>query len=106
MKLRVYRGAGDKPGADVSDPLLCHRDAIRARGTHEIDAAATAVEVSAESFFAGRLPRPGELLDLVDEKGRTRRGILDSCEIVLTRSDLTTFTADCNLVIEADTEEA
>lgn len=100
--MEISRGAGDRPGPDISDPLLTHPDAIRARGTHELDAATSGTTVRVDGHFTGRIPAPGEMREFVDDKGRRRRGMIDEVEVILTRSDLSTFAADCNLTIEAE----
>lgn len=100
--LKVYRDRGDRPGGEISDPLLTHRDAIVARGTYELDRATSGVQVSGSGFFTGTIPEPGELRILVDRKGRQRRGVIDEVEVVFSRADETSFTADCNLTIEAE----
>lgn len=101
MQIEIYRGLGDRPGDEISDPLLVHENAIQARGTYAIDAATTSIEVVGQTYFAG-IPLPGILIDLVDHRGRTRKGMLDAVEITLTRSDLTTFAADTSLTIERE----
>lgn len=100
--MEIFRGNGDRPGPEITDPLLTHETAIEARGTHELDASTSAVEVSGDGFYNGTMPVPGTLVALVTDKGARRIGMIDDVELVLTRSDLETFTADCNIRIEAE----
>lgn len=101
-QITIYRDAGDRPGDEISDALLTNDDAIRARGTYELDNAESGTLITGEGFFTGRIPTPGDLYDVVDKKGRHRKGVLDDVEVVLTRSDLQAFTADVSLTIEAE----
>lgn len=95
----IRRGLGDRRGPDISDPLLTHQDARQARGTHEIDAAASAVEIAGTTYFAAVI-EPGTLVDLIDRRNIHRVGIVDEVEEVFSRADLTTFTADVSLRLE------
>lgn len=44
MKIEAYRGAGTKPGAEISDPLLAGEASMLARATAELDANAAPTE--------------------------------------------------------------
>lgn len=61
----VQRGLGDKPGPDISDPLLSTVPAAIARGTYEIDSAISVYIVSQRSGFRVGV-KLGELVEIHD----------------------------------------
>lgn len=101
---KVQRGLGDKPGADVSSPLLTHERARLARGAYLLDSnQGGAIRVEGSGYYIG-LPAPGSLVQLTLRGGRRLRGMLDESEVVFDRVGVDPFTADTNLVMEMEVE--
>ena len=97
----VIRGLGDKPGDDISDPLLTHEVARIARGEYALDSNAPANEISGQGYYIGYI-EPGTIVDIVDRQGRVRKAVVDRCQVRFSRSGEKTFTADTNLTLEAE----
>ena len=63
--IEVYRGAGDRPGTPIVEPLLADT-ALLARGRAEMDRHAHVVEqVELDAVFRAGL-RPGQLCEVTD----------------------------------------
>lgn len=65
IHLIVIRGAGDKEGTDILDPLLCSTAAALGRGAQEIDASTPVNAVSLEITYRVGL-RKGMVVEVVD----------------------------------------
>lgn len=102
----VKRGLGERPGADVSSPLLTHERARLARGAYLLDSnQGGALRVEGQGYYIG-LPAPGLLVQLSLRGERRLRGILDESEVVFDRVGVDSFTADTNLTLEMEVERA
>ena len=96
------RGLGDRPGGDISDPLLTHEQARLDRGRYALDVnCCSRMQVRGSGYYSEDLD-PGMLVQVANRQGVQRRGLVDEVEDVLTRTDEQSFTADTNIVIEAE----
>jgi hypothetical protein len=96
----VRRGLGDRPGPEISDPLLTHEQARLARGRYQLDVDCASRRILRCAGYYTEAYEPGMLVEVTDRRGVRRRGMVDEVEDVLTRGDERTFTADTSLVIE------
>ena len=98
----VKRGLGDRPGPDISAPLLTS-DAVRvARGTAELDKNGTdRVMVSINGGHIGFIA-PCTFVQVNDAEYGSYRGVVDQCTETFRRTSLTEFTADTDLVVERE----
>lgn len=97
-----FRGLGDRPGPEISDPLLTHEIAREARGDYDLDAnISSRLEIRGNSYYT-EIYSVGILVEISNRQGVQRRGLVDEIDDVWTRSDERTFTADTNLKIEGE----
>jgi len=79
----VQRAPGDKPGPDISDPLLSTADAQRARGRGEINEnCSSRVNVSGNGPADGYV-EPCSLTQVTDAQVGQVRAIIDSCALTI-----------------------
>jgi hypothetical protein len=100
MQITVTRGAGDKPGPDIIDPLLTSEPVAVARGRREID-----YHSSSRIKEQAQCPKHGFMstgsLVLITEAEKQWPGLIRYFSLTLTIDDSgERFTADTGLHIE------
>jgi len=76
IDLIVVRGAGDRDGGEIFDPLLSATEVAIARGTQEINASTPVNTVTLQTVFRTGVRR-GQLVEVLDAmQGETWRGII------------------------------
>lgn len=101
ISVLVIRGAGDRPGPDISDPLITTPTVAIARGTTEIDRQIThRQEVTVSGPLISDVA-PGSLVQYSRADGSVLTGKLTAYETVLQISG-DQVTADTTLSLEVD----
>ena len=97
----VKRGAGDRPGPDISDPLITSEQVAIARGTAEIDKNSTdRAMVSITGPCIGWI-QPCVLVDAIESEG-VYRGVVNRSAITFDISNDGKFSAGMDLEIERE----
>jgi len=98
----VMRGAGDRPGPDISDALITSEQVAVDRGTAEIDKNSTdRAMVPTTGPFIGWIP-PCSLVHVTEMEG-SWRGVVDKCALSFDIGNDGRFTARTDLIIEKET---
>jgi len=100
IAVTVQRAPGDKPGPDITDPLLTADPAAVERGRNEIDAVCTNRATGTCSGPHRLFVQPGALVEYQGLR-ETWRGMVRRCAITITR-DGDSFSATRSLEIERE----
>ena len=100
ISVTVQRAPADKPGPDISDPLITSDLVARERGRNEIDAQSTNRSLVTASGPYRQWIQPGVLLSYIGRRA-TWMGMVKRYAITISR-DGDGFSADCNLEIERE----
>lgn len=96
----VQRAPADRPGPDITDPLLTSDAAARERGRNEIDATCSDRALVAVAGPFRRWMAPGTLLGYHGRRGAWR-GMVRRCALTISR-DGDQFSADISLEVERE----
>lgn len=97
----VKRGLGDRPGPDISDPLITSEQVAVDRGTAEIDKNSTdRAMVPTTGPFIGWIP-PCSLVNVTEMEG-SWRGVVNRCALTFDIGMDGQFTARTDLEIEKE----
>lgn len=96
----VQRTPGDKPGPDITDPLLTAEHAALERGRNEIDANGGNRALVSISGPYRRWTDPGALVAYHGRRA-TWRCMVRRCALTISR-DGDSFSADCSLELERE----
>lgn len=104
MQATVFRGAGDRQGPDIVDPLLVTDQVAVARGRREIDRESSDRElVNCQCPRLQYLP-PGSVVDVMEARRRWR-GMVRYWSLTLTLDDGgRRYTVDTRLTIEREVD--
>jgi hypothetical protein len=97
----VQRQSADKPGPDISDPLITSEQVAVARGTAEIDRNSTdRAMVPTTGPFIGWI-KPGSLVNVTEIEG-SYRGVVNKCALTFAIDESGQYTANTDLEIERE----
>jgi hypothetical protein len=103
IKALVKRGPADRPGPDITNPLITSVQAAVARGRAEIDRNCShRVLVSSTGPFTGWI-KPGALVEVADSEQVAWRGMVRSTALTMAMED-GEYKVDINLTIEREDE--
>ena len=98
IEILVTRGAGDRPGPDISDPLITSVPVALARGSAEINRSMSDRRILSLDLTLMPWTDPGSLVGITSSRGRQVGRLLSmEKEYTVSASD---FTAACRMSIE------
>lgn len=101
INVQVQRVPADRPGPDISDPLITSENAARERGRNEIDYACSHRQKVSGSGDLQQFLQPGALVEVQETARPPWRGQLKRWSMRITRQE-SEVTADQVMEIERE----